>query len=158
MNRVLNLYTFKPTNVTNDSVDDHIDLVLQGIVESLDNKNTDKYACFLELKREQAHIFHKLAHDFTHHLEGTFFRNHVLLDVLKLYESYVKEFKDRSAFGQDCVAQCIDIVYSVYQVFNRTSDIVVNVKQDINPNSVVYILLEGLQSSNLVNIQKVRAF
>ncbi|AKR17518.1 P18 [Mocis latipes granulovirus] len=158
MTRVLNLYTFKPNNVTNGSVDDHFEIVLQGILESLDNKHTDKHACFLEIKQEQKHIFQKMAYDFIHHVEGTFFRNHILLDVLKMYEVYVKEFRDRSAFGQACVTQCIDIVYSVYQIFNRTSDIIVNVKQDIDVNSIVYVLLEGLQASKLINIQKVRAF
>lgn len=158
MSRVLNLYTFKPTNVSNDSVEDDVEFMLQGLVESLDSDNTDKHACFLELKREQTLLLQKMSNDFRYHLQGTYYRNHVLLDVLVMYKKYVDEFADASAFGRECVAMCVEIVYSVFEMFTCASEIVVNVQQGINTNDTVYVLLEGLQSSSLVRIQKVRAF
>lgn len=158
MNRVLNLYTFKPTNVSNDNVDDEVEFMLQGILESLEVNTVDKHACFLELKREQTLLLQKVAHDFKNHLQGTFFRNHVLLDVLVLYDKYVTEFGDASAFGQECVSLCVDIVYSVYEIFSCASEIVVNVKENINPDDVVYVLLQSLHSANLVSMHKVRPF
>ncbi|AQQ80361.1 P18 [Betabaculovirus altermyunipunctae] len=158
MNRVLNLYTFKPTNVSNDSVDDEVEFMMQGLLECLDSDTADKHACFLELKREQALLMQKVTNDFKNHLQGTYFRNHVLLDALVLYRKYVTEFGDSSAFGQECVSLCVDIVYSVYELFGCASDIVVNVKQGTNTDDVVYLLLKGLSSDNIVSIEKVTAF
>lgn len=158
MTRVLNLYTFKPNNVSNDNVEDEVEFMLQGLVESLESDTTDKYACFIELKREQALIMQKVAHDFKHYLQGTYFRNHVLLDSLALYKKYTTEFGDSSAFGRECVALCVEIVFSVFELFGCASEIVVNVKQDIDTTDVIYVLLEGLHNASLVSLQKVRAF
>ncbi|ABQ52025.1 hypothetical protein SlGVgp082 [Spodoptera litura granulovirus] len=155
MDRVLNLYTFKPKHVINNNnkEEENAEIMVQGVIEAIDSK--DNHACFVELKKEQSLIMRKQNHDFANHCTGHFFRNHVLLDVLVLYKKYVQEFGNTSAFGKECVNACLDIVCCMYELFSFIADINVYVRADTDPDDDLFILLTYLQSSEYITIHRI---
>lgn len=151
----LNLYTFRPNILCNDESDDHSEMYIQGIVESLVDTSKDKLACFLELKREEVVLFEKFSKDLQNSIEGNYYRNHVLLDVLVMYKKYNSEFGDDSAFGREVVKLSLDLVCSLYETFSCATKIVVFVESNVNPQDDFYVLLRYLTSCKYIQLEKV---
>ncbi|AMF83826.1 p18 [Cnaphalocrocis medinalis granulovirus] len=153
----LNLYTYKPLNNTlcNDDMLDKFNFHIQGKLESLQDDTKSKFACFLELKREQNSLLKKLNKDLLHHNNGNYYANHVLLDVLNMYKEYVEMFADEeSAFDLEIVALCKDTVFVLFELFNNVNNIVVFVKSYANQHNILTKLLNELKMKHLVTIIK----
>jgi|WetSurMetagenome_2_1015567.scaffolds.fasta_scaffold18666_3 hypothetical protein len=154
---VLNLYTFRPNFVCDDEGADCVELYIQGIVEALNDNAKDKLACFLEIKREEVLLFEKFSRDLRNGTEGSFYRNHVLLDALVMYKKYSVEFGDDSAFGRELVKLSLDLVCSLYETFSCAVDkIVIYVESDTNPEDEFNVLLRYLESCKYIQLEKVR--
>lgn len=150
---VLNLYTYKPHHLVNGKLDPHSPIGTQGVLEAVNGDKTDKCACFLELKREQAHLITRLVEDFVHARSGEFYRSHVLLDALVWYDEYVSEFGDGGAFGRAVVQSCIDTVVSMYRLFATNGKLVVVwVREHDDRQHCVYVLLQHLAEQGIVRL------
>nr|ANY57594.1 PlxyGVORF75 protein [Plutella xylostella granulovirus] len=153
MDRVLNLYTFRPKCLCDDLNNSRDEFLIQGVIESI--KEKDNYACFLELKKEQLFLLKKLANNLLNDAAGNYFKNHVLLDVLDLYKKYITEYGSSSAFGKDCVNLCMEIVYTTYELFSCTTTIIVFIDTTADPADDIIALLQFLNDCNLIKLQKV---
>ncbi|ACZ63563.1 PrGVORF77 [Pieris rapae granulovirus Wuhan] len=155
-NTTLNLYTFKPS--ANTICDDEIDksnFFLQGVLEALQDNTKSKFACFLELKREQNLLLEKLKHDLINNNNGNFYRNHVLLDVLNLYKLYCEEFtEEETAFDGEVIKLCYNMVLVLFELFSCTTNIVVFVKSTANYDDIIARALQSLQELGYITIIK----
>lgn len=152
----LNLYTFRPNFACNDEGDECAELYIQGIVEALNDNAKDKLACFLEIKREEVLLFEKFSRDLRNNTEGSFYRNHVLLDALVMYKKYSVEFGDDSAFGRELVKLSLELVCSLFETFSCAADkIVVYVESDSNPEDEFNVLLRYLEGCRYIELEKV---
>lgn len=157
MPTILNLYTFKPTAIEcDDSTEDREhDFYIQGLVESLTDPLKEKLACVLELKREHVTLLKKLTRDLIGKNTGHYFRNHILLDVLLLHNKYCQEFGEETAFGIDCIGLSLDMVHSVFEMFNNVTEVNVFVDRRSDPDDLFNVVLCYLQDNELINLQRV---
>lgn len=152
----LNLYTFRPNFACDDEGADCAELYIQGIVESLNDDTKDKLACFLEIKREEVLLFEKFGRDLRNNIEGSFYRNHVLLDALVMFKKYSVEFGDDSAFGREVVKLSLDLVCGLYETFSCAANkIVVYVESDSSPEDEFSVLLRYLESCKYIELERV---
>ncbi|AIS92084.1 hypothetical protein [Erinnyis ello granulovirus] len=155
----LNLYTYKPSSNTmcNDTIiTEHNETFhIQGILEALYDTSKSKFACFLELKREQCTLLQKLNYNLLYQRTGNFYRNHVLLDVLNLYNKYVEEFDDgENAFNTEVVQICHDTVVCVFELFSCATNIVVFLKSDVDDTSPIVEMLQFLENNSYITTIK----
>lgn len=155
---VLNLYTFRPNLVCDDSADDCQDFFIQGVMEALNDERKSKEACFLEIKREEALLLQKLARDLLDRTAGSFYRNHVLLDSLSLYRKYCEEFGDETAFGTECVRLSGEASVAVFELFSCATEVVVFVDSGADPRDPCSVLLAELESRGMVRLERVFRF
>ncbi|AAM70282.1 hypothetical protein [Phthorimaea operculella granulovirus] len=154
---VLNLYTYNPPRdtVCDDLHNEKSPFLLQGVLEALHEPNKSKMACFLELKREQRLMLYKLRQDLVENCHGTFYRHHILLDLLNMYKMYRDEFDDdTSAFDLGVCEICLDMVHTVFELFQCATDIFVFVESSANENDIIYELLNGLSERKIISIVK----
>ncbi|AAS82656.1 ORF82 [Agrotis segetum granulovirus] len=154
----LNLYTFKPNVLCLDESDEREEMYIQGIVEAVENQSCDKLACFLELKKEQVLLLKRLSDHILNRTSGNYFRNHVLLDVLVMYKKYNEEFGEDTAFGNECAQLCLEIVQLMYELFSCTTNIVVLIESEADPEDEINLLLAHLERSKYIATEKVCKF
>ncbi|QBQ01634.1 p18 [Hyphantria cunea granulovirus] len=153
MVRVLNLYTFKPNFVCDDTNEERCEFFVQALVEAMETG--DSLAWFIELKREQVWLMQKLSRDLIERTDGNYYRNHVLLDVLDIYKKYVDQFGNGSAFGTDCIELCHKLALTLFELFACATKIVVFMEVDRDPNDVLTMLLQHLADCDLVVLEKI---
>ncbi|AGQ20338.1 hypothetical protein CaLGV080 [Clostera anastomosis granulovirus A] len=150
----LQLYTFRPSTKTScDDRHDTDEFYIQGVVESLHDEGKSKHACFLELKREQTVLLKRLGRDLIENVDGSFYRNHVLLDALKLYGLYSEEFDDvTSAFDVDVMNSTRETVTLLFDLFGHATNVVVYVSSTACGDDKIVKLLEELQDMGAVTL------
>ena len=158
----LNLYTYKPTSgtVCNDDVistttTNHKSFHVQGLLEALYDTSKSKFACFLELKRQQCTLLHKLTNDLLHNCTGNYYKNHVLLDVINLYNMYTEEFDNgENAFDTEVMVLCRDMVLCVFELFSCATNICVLLKNNVDETNPLVVLLKTLENLGYVTLIK----
>ncbi|AKN80585.1 P18 [Perigonia lusca single nucleopolyhedrovirus] len=115
-----------PPNVVNDKPYDEDVIYFESVVECLDddNEDCDKFSFFATLKKEGSLFMKKTFHDLLENNNGNYCKNHVLIDALLMYKTYV-ELVDESAFGSDILKSCIDYITNLFKVFRLHSRIVI---------------------------------
>lgn len=162
----LNLYTYKPTSgtVCNDdiiSADQKLNksFHIQGILEALYDTSKSKFACFLELKREQCILLQKLNNDLLHNCTGNYYKNHVLLDVINLYSLYAEEFNNgENAFDTEVLMSCRDIVLCMFELFSCATNICILLKNDVDETNPLVVLLRTLENLDFVTLMKTVSY
>nr|UYX49713.1 p18 [Darna trima granulovirus] len=156
LSTTLNLFTYKPPVETIcDDKPDLSEFFIQGILEALHDHNKSKHACFLELKREQNKLFEKLKTDLLDSINGNYYKNHVLLDVLNLYNLYAEEFNDEnSAFDTELLNLYSNTATLVFELFSYATNVVVFMKSTADKENALTQLIENLQQSKLITIIK----
>ncbi|ABY65807.1 hypothetical protein [Orgyia leucostigma nucleopolyhedrovirus] len=120
-----------PAGVQNDKpVDDHT-LYFESVVECIEDETTSKCSVFAEMERQKALFMTKTLYDLIEHNNGTYCKNHVLIDALLMYKTYV-ELVDDSAFGNNIFKSCTDFVTSLFKVFRLQSKIVIVLPPNVN--------------------------
>lgn len=150
----LNLYTYKPSSdvVCSDELDVCI-IYIQGIMESIYDITKDKLSCFLELKREQNCVIKKLKHDLLNHIEGNYYKNHILLDLLNLHNMYNEEFNnDTSGFDIEIINIHTETTMYIFELFSCATNINVYVKSGVDKENVILQMLYALSEKNLITI------
>ncbi|AUV65351.1 hypothetical protein [Alphabaculovirus myunipunctae] len=113
-----------PKDVNNDKPNDDDVLYFEGIIECIDDEQCDKFSIVSEMKKEEALIIKKTLKDLLEHNNGNYCKNHVLIDVLIMYKTYV-ELVDESAFGVNLLKSCVDIVTNLFKLFRLQSRVVI---------------------------------
>ncbi|ABI35755.1 hypothetical protein [Ectropis obliqua nucleopolyhedrovirus] len=122
--------TDMPCNVPNDKpVDDNV-MYFESVIECFEDDSCDKYSLFSALEKEKALFMKKTFYDLLEHNNGSFCKNHVLIDALLMYKTYV-ELVDDSAFGKNILQSCVDFVTYLFKLFRLQSKIVVILPQQL---------------------------
>lgn len=135
-----------PVGLQNDKLDDNNVLYFESIIECFDDESCDKFSFFAALKKEESLLMKKTVYDLIEHADGNYCKNHVLIDALLMYKTYV-ELVDESAFGNDILESCVDYVTNIFRLFRLQSRIIVvlpphaNLAQD-NLSEVLKHLLQ----------------
>ncbi|UXX41887.1 p18 [Psilogramma increta granulovirus] len=156
----LNLYTYKPTSgtVCNDDFHNNEQIYnkpfyIQGVLETLNDTTKSKFACFLELKREQLILLQKLTNDLLYNCTGNYYKNHVLLDAINLYSMYTEEFdNDENAFDIELTVLCRDMVLCLFELFSCTTNICVLIKNNVDRSNPLVVLLQTLENLGFVTL------
>ncbi|ADB84421.1 hypothetical protein [Apocheima cinerarium nucleopolyhedrovirus] len=120
-----------PADMQNDKRADDDVLYFESVIECFEDDSCDKYSVFATLKKEQALFMKKTFYDLLEHNNGTYCKNHVLIDALLMYKTYV-ELVDESAFGNDILESCVDFLTNIFKLFRLQSKIIVVASQNIN--------------------------
>ncbi|AHH82659.1 P18 [Buzura suppressaria nucleopolyhedrovirus] len=142
-----------PPGVQNDKpVDDKI-IYFENIIECVEEDNVcDKYSVLAALKQEQALFMEKTVSDLVMHNNGNYCNNHVLIDALLMYKTYV-ELVDESAFGHDIQKSCVEFLEYLFKLFRLQSKIVVNLPNDVNfEQDNLSVLLKHLLQLSIIEI------
>lgn len=155
----LNLYTYKPTTGTlcNDDITttEHTPFYVQGLLEALYDTSKSKFACFLELQRQQCTLLQKLTNDLLHNSEGNYYKNHVLLDVINLYGMYTEEFDSvDNAFDTEVMVLCRNMVLCLFELFSCVTNICVLIKNNVDETNPLVVLLKTLENLGYVTLIK----
>ncbi|AAQ21678.1 unknown [Cryptophlebia leucotreta granulovirus] len=155
MATTINLFTYKPNTECDDDFNDKQNFLIQGILEALTDDQKSKQACFLEIKREQCLLLKKIKHDLINKCDGKFCRDHVLLDILYLYDLYLTEFDDQqAAFDMDLMQTCREIVYDTFELFSCATNIVVFMHASASYSDALAQLLIDLENRNCITLMK----
>ncbi|USC25936.1 p18 [Palpita vitrealis nucleopolyhedrovirus] len=129
-------------------------IYFETIKECLDNNQCDKFACFAEVKQEQALFMKKTYKHLVLKNEGAYNKNHVLFDAMIMYKTYV-ELVDETAFGSNVLNYCVQFITAIFEIFTLSSKIVVAVPNDWK-NDNLSVLLKHLYDLNLIQIEIVQ--
>ncbi|QYC92748.1 P18 [Trabala vishnou gigantina nucleopolyhedrovirus] len=142
-----------PEGVQNDKpVDDNV-MYFESTIECFEDDTCDKFSVFSALKKEEALFMKKTFYDLLEHNDGAYCKNHVLIDALLMYKTYV-ELVEESAFGNDILESCVDFITNIFRLFRLQSRIVVVVP----PSSVNFeqdnlsALLKHLLNQSIIEI------
>ncbi|QWO71625.1 AC93-like protein [Orgyia pseudotsugata single capsid nuclopolyhedrovirus] len=120
-----------PAGIQNEKPIDENVLYFDGVVECLEDKTTSMYSLFAEMLRQKALLIKKMWCDLVEYNNGTYCKNHVLIDALVMYKTYV-ELVDESAFGNNIFEYCTELAANLFKVFRLQSKIVVVLSPDVN--------------------------
>nr|ANS70982.1 protein p18 [Lymantria dispar multiple nucleopolyhedrovirus] len=141
-----------PAGVQNDKPDDNQVMYFESIIECFDDESCDKFSFFAALKKEEALFMQKTFNDLLQHNNGVYCKNHVLIDALLMYKTYA-ELVDESAFGNDILKSCVDLLTYIFRLFRLQSRIVVVVppprQRDVDNLSA---LLKHLSQLSIVEL------
>ncbi|AKC91684.1 ac93 [Lambdina fiscellaria nucleopolyhedrovirus] len=112
-----------PPNVRNDKPDDGDVIYFESLIECFEDTDCDKYSFFDTQTKELALFMKKLYYDLRHHNRGNYCKNHVLIDALLMYKTYLELVND-SAFGHNLFDSCIGFVTNIFKIFSLHSRIV----------------------------------
>jgi hypothetical protein len=130
--RIIYLYLSDlPADMQNDKRADDDVLYFESVIECFEDDSCDKYSVFASLIKEQALFMKKIYNDISEHNNGTYCKNHVLIDALVKYKTYV-ELVDESAFGNDILESSVDFLINIFKLFRLQSKIIVVSSQNIN--------------------------
>ncbi|APO13963.1 P18 [Plodia interpunctella granulovirus] len=157
MSSTLNLYTFRPHNTfCNDDAEDREDYFIQGLVEALHDDRKNKFACFLELKREQLYWLNKLCRGLMECCQGNYYKNHALLDMLNIYKMYQEEFQDdTAAFDLEVKQLMRSMVKSTFLLFSCATQVVVFIQSPIDESDLLTNLLLDLEKEGYITLMKI---
>ncbi|UOQ18868.1 P18 [Olene mendosa nucleopolyhedrovirus] len=141
-----------PNGIQNDKPDDNNVMYFESIIECFDDESCDKFSFFAALKKEEALFMQKTFNDLLEHSNGVYCKNHVLIDALLMYKTYA-ELVDESAFGNDILKSCVDLLTNIFRLFRLQSKIVVVVPRDAGANlDNLGALLKHLEQFSLVEV------
>ncbi|AGR56834.1 ac93 [Hemileuca sp. nucleopolyhedrovirus] len=113
-----------PEGVQNEKPCDENVMYFESVAESFEDDGCDKFSVFATLKKEEALFMKKTFYDILEHNNGTYCKNHVLIDALLMYKTYV-ELVDESAFGNNILESCVEFIVNIFRLFRLQSKIVV---------------------------------
>ncbi|QHB21743.1 p18 [Artaxa digramma nucleopolyhedrovirus] len=113
-----------PADVQNDKPYDDNVMYFENVIECFEDETCDKYSVFASIKKEKALFMKKTFYDLLEHSSGAYCKNHVLIDALLMYKTYV-ELVDESAFGNEILESCVDFVTNIFKLFRLQSKIIV---------------------------------
>ncbi|AIU41316.1 p18 [Sucra jujuba nucleopolyhedrovirus] len=119
-----------PANVQNDKPVDNNIIYFESVQECLEDSNCDKFSVFAALKKEEALFMKKTFYDLVEHNNGSYCNNHVLIDALLMYKTYV-ELVEESAFGHNIQSSLVEFIEFIFKLFRLQSKIIVI----LNPNN-----------------------
>lgn len=141
-----------PAGVNNDKPDDGDVLYFEGIIECVDDESSDKRSLFAELKKEEALFMKKTFIDLLEHNHGNYCKNHVLIDALIMYKTYV-ELVDDSAFGVNTLNYCVEYLTHLFKLFRLQSRIVIVLPSHVDwQQDNLSALLKHLLNNSIIEI------
>lgn len=121
-----------PSGMQNGKPDDNNPIYFEGVTESLDvESGCDRYSLLAEHLKLEALFIGKLYYDLLHYNSGNYCRNHVLIDALRKYKTYV-DLVDNSAFGVNVLDSCVQTIVHYFKMFKLQSRIVVMLPQALD--------------------------
>ncbi|QED40603.1 P18 [Chrysodeixis includens nucleopolyhedrovirus] len=153
MDKAIYLYLCDmPEGVHNDKADDENVIYFEGIIECFNDEDNDKFCFFSELKKEEALFMKKTFQDLIEHSNGTYCKNHVLIDALIMYKTYA-ELVDESAFGVNILNYCVDFLTNIFKLFRLQSRIVVIIPTNVDwQQDNLSVLLKHLEDLTIIEI------
>ncbi|ACI47445.1 P18 [Spodoptera eridania nucleopolyhedrovirus] len=153
MERTIYLYLVDmPEGVNNDKPDDNDVVYFEGIIESVDDGSCDKLSLLAEIKKAESLLMRKTYNDLLEHNNGNYCKNHVLIDVLLMYKTYV-ELVDDSAFGVNILKYCVDQLTYIFKLFRIQSRIIIVLPSHINwEEDYLSALLKHLLHNSIIEI------
>ncbi|QAT90357.1 hypothetical protein KM622_gp071 [Spodoptera exempta nucleopolyhedrovirus] len=151
--RTINLYlTDMPEGIVNDKPDDGDVVYFEGIIECVDDGSCDKLSLFSELKKEEALFMRKTFNDLLEHNNGNYCKNHVLIDALIMYKTYV-ELVDDSAFGVNILNYCVEYLTHLFKLFRLQSRIIIVLPSHVDwQQDNLSALLKHLLQNSIIEI------
>jgi hypothetical protein len=141
-----------PEGVHNDKPDDNYVIYFEGIIECIDDDSCHKLSLFSELEKQQALIIKKTYYDLLDHNNGNYCKNHVLIDALIMYKTYV-ELVDESAFGVNTLNSCVELLTYIFKLFRLQSRIVIVVPSHVDwQQDNLSALLKHLLHNSIIEI------
>ncbi|AAM09203.1 hypothetical protein [Mamestra configurata nucleopolyhedrovirus A] len=141
-----------PEGVQNDKPDDNDVIYFEGIIECIDDESCHKTSFFSELKKEEALFMKKTFSDLLEHNNGNYCKNHVLIDALIMYKTYV-ELVDESAFGVNTLNSCVEYLTYLFKLFRLQSRIVIVVPSHVDwQQDSLSALLKHLLNNSIIEI------
>lgn len=141
-----------PEGVNNDKPDDNDVVYFEGIIESVDDGSCDKLSLLAEIKKAESLLMRKTYNDLLEHNNGNYCKNHVLIDVLLMYKTYV-ELVDDSAFGVNILKYCVDQLTYIFKLFRIQSRIIIVLPSHINwEEDYLSALLKHLLHNSIIEI------
>jgi hypothetical protein len=151
--KTIYLYLFDLPEGTHDDKPNDDDVVyFGGVIESIDDQSCDKLSMLAELKKEESLFMRKTFNDLLEHNNGNYCKNHVLIDALLMYKTYV-ELVDESAFGLNILNYCVDYLTNLFKLFRLQSRIIIVLPSNINwKEDNLSALLKHLLDNSIVEI------
>lgn len=141
-----------PEGVNNDKPDDNDVVYFGGIIECVDEEACDKFSLLSEIKKEEALFMRKTFNDLLEHNNGNYCKNHVLIDALLMYKTYV-ELVDDSAFGVNILNYCVEYLTNLFKLFRTQSRIIIVLPSHINwEEDNLSALLKHLLHNSIIEI------
>ncbi|QNV47883.1 p18 [Alphabaculovirus altersperidaniae] len=152
-NNAIYLYLIDmPEGVNNDKPNDDDVIYFGGIIECVDDESCDKFSLLSELKKEEALFMRKTFNDLLEHNNGNYCKNHVLIDALLMYKTYV-ELVDDSAFGVNILNYCVEHLTNLFKLFRTQSRIIIVLPSHINwEEDNLSALLKHLLHNSIIEI------
>ncbi|ACO53530.1 p18 [Euproctis pseudoconspersa nucleopolyhedrovirus] len=153
--RVICLYLCDmPPGVQNDKPCDDDVMYFENVIECFEDETCDKHSVFASLEKEKALFMKKTFNDIVEHNSGAYCKNHVLIDALLMYKTYV-ELVDESAFGNEILESCANFVSYIFKLFRLQSKIIVVLPLHINlDQDNLSALLKHLLQFSIIEIVK----
>ncbi|AXS67738.1 p18 [Cryptophlebia peltastica nucleopolyhedrovirus] len=151
--KTINLFLHDmPPGVQNDKEIDENVIFFDGVIECVEDDHTDKYCALAECEKINALLMQKIVVDLLENSNGNYCKNHVLIDSLLMYKTYV-ELVDESAFGENFLESCVLHITSIFKLFRAQSRIVVLLPSNINwKQDNLSALLKHLLQLSLIEI------
>jgi hypothetical protein len=140
-----------PAGLHNDKPNEDNIIYFQGIIECFDDAGYDKFSFFAELKKEEALFMKKTFYDIVEHNNGNYCKNHVLIDALLMYDTYV-QLVDETTWGSNILESCIEFLTYIFRLFRLQSRIVVVVPKHLNEQDNLSALLKHLLDLSIIEI------
>nr|ACA02631.1 unknown [Spodoptera frugiperda multiple nucleopolyhedrovirus] len=141
-----------PEGINNDKPNDDDVVYFGGVIECLDDESCDKLSVLYEVKKEEALLMRKTLNDIVVHSSGNYCKNHVLIDALLMYKTYV-ELVDDTAFGKNILNIILDYLTSIFKLFRLQSRIIIVLPNNINlEENNLSKLLKHLSDNLIVEI------
>ncbi|ACF05359.1 hypothetical protein [Adoxophyes orana nucleopolyhedrovirus] len=151
--KVINLFLQNmPAGIQNDKLDDENVIYFDGVIECIEDQQTDKFCALAECEKIKALLMQKILIDLVENSNGNYCKNHVLIDLLLMYKTYI-ELVDESAFGINFLESCFLYITSVFKLFRTQSRIVLILPSNINwEQDNLSALLKHLLQFSLIEI------
>lgn len=141
-----------PEGIVNDKPDDNDVVYFEGIIECVDDSSCDKLSLFSEVKKEEALFMRKTFNDLLEHNNGNYCKNHVLIDALIMYKTYV-ELVDDSAFGVNILNYCVEYLTHLFKLFRLQSRIIIVLPSHVDwQQDNLSALLKHLLQNSIIEI------
>ena len=93
----------------------------------------------------------KTFYDIVEHNNGNYCKNHVLIDALLMYDTYV-QLVDETTWGSNILESCIEFLTYIFRLFRLQSRIVVVVPKHLNEQDNLSALLKHLLDLSIIEI------